>query len=186
MLDEKRSVARFLRAASIVLFVHGFAISQEPAKKPDAVNERIVGAAMTRGGAMAFLETRTDTIGGRVTGSPQSQAASELILKALKDAGFDNAHIEDYPLTSRWQRGPASGAVVSPVKQPILVGSYGWSPGTNGRVELPLIAAGVGADGKLSGDLGKLRGAAALVDLTSATDLSFPTTRALSWSGSPR
>jgi len=58
---------------------------------------------------------------------------------------------------------------VSPAKQPILVGSYG-----------------VAADGKLSGDLGKLRGAAALVDLTSATDLSFPTTRALSWSGSPR
>ena len=50
--------------------------------------------------------------------------------------------------------GRASGAVVSPAKQPILVGSYG-----------------VAADGKLSGDLGKLRGAALLVDLTSGTDL---------------
>jgi hypothetical protein len=135
--------------------------------------ERIVGAAITRGGAMAFLETLTDTIGGRVTGSAQSQAASELILRTLKEAGFDNAHIEDYPLTSRWQRGPASGAVVSPVKQPLLIGSYGWSPGTNGRVEAPLVVARVAADGKLSGDLGKLRGAAVLVDLTSGTDLSF-------------
>ncbi len=101
-----------------------------------------MGAAMTRGGAIAFLETLTDTIGGRVTGSPQSQAASELILQTLKDAGFDDAHIEDYPLTSRWRRGPASGGVVSPVKQPILIGSYGWSPGTNGRVEAPLVRHG--------------------------------------------
>jgi len=76
--------------------------------------ERIVGAAITRGGAMAFLKTLTDTIGGRVTGSPQSLAASELILKVLKEAEFDDAHIddahiEDYPPTSRGQRGPASG-----------------------------------------------------------------------------
>ena len=52
---------------------------------------RITGAALTRGGALAFLETLTDTIGGRVTGSPESRAASELILATLKEAGFDNA-----------------------------------------------------------------------------------------------
>jgi carboxypeptidase Q len=173
VLIEKWNAAQFLRTISIVLLIHGFAISQDPITKADAATEPIVGAAITRGGAMAFLETLTDTIGGRVTGSPQSQAASELILKTLKAAGYDDAHIEGYPLTSRWLRGPASGAVVSPVQQQILVGSYGWSPGTNGRVEVPLIAANVAADGQLSGDLGKLRGAAVLVDLTSGTDLSF-------------
>jgi carboxypeptidase Q len=171
--DEKWAGARLLRVVSIVLLVQGCAISQDPPRKTDAVVEHIVGAAMTRGGAIAFLETLTDTIGGRVTGSPQSQAASELILQTLKDAGFDDAHIEDYPLTSRWRRGSASGEVLSPVKQPILIGSYGWSPGSNGRVEAPLVATAVAADGKLSGDLGKLRGAAVLVDLTSGTDLSF-------------
>jgi hypothetical protein len=45
---------------------------------------RITGAALTRGGAIAFLETLTDTIGGRVTGSPQNRAASELILASQR------------------------------------------------------------------------------------------------------
>src|SRR4029079_16809444 len=73
----------------------------------------ITGAALTRGGALAFLETLTDTIGGRVTGSPQNRAASELILTTLKRAGFENAHVEEYTLESRWQRGPASGRIVA-------------------------------------------------------------------------
>ena len=51
----------------------------------DMVASRITGAALTRGGALAFLETLTDTVGGRVTGSAQSRAASELILATLKE-----------------------------------------------------------------------------------------------------
>jgi hypothetical protein len=172
-LEKWHGVRWLHRAVPIFFLVTGCAVSQEGARKPDAATEHIVGAAMTRGGAMAFLETLTDTVGGRVTGSPQSQAASELILKTLKDAGFENAHIEEYPMAARWERGPASGWVVSPVRQPILVGSYGWSPGTNGRVELPLASAAVAPDGRLRGDPASLRGAAVLVDLESGTDLSF-------------
>jgi len=105
----------------------------------------ITGAALTRGGALAFLETLTDTIGGRVTGSPQNRAASELILTTLKRAGFENAHVEEYPLESRWQRGPASGRIVAPIARPILVGSMGWVPGTAGEITAPLRDAGVPA-----------------------------------------
>ena len=36
------------------------------------------------GGASAFLQTLTDTIGGRVTGTKETRAASELILAELK------------------------------------------------------------------------------------------------------
>jgi carboxypeptidase Q len=95
---------------------------------------RITGAALTRGGALAFLETLTDTIGGRVTGSPQSRATSELILTTLKEAGFENAHFEEYPLESRWQRGLATARILTPVARPILVGSMGWVPGTSGEI----------------------------------------------------
>src|SRR5258707_11100244 len=88
---------------------------------------RIVGYAMTSGGASTFLESLTDRIGGRITGSPESRATSELILKALKDAGFSNAHFEEYEISSGWQRGPASGEVTVPVRRTLYVGSYGWA-----------------------------------------------------------
>jgi carboxypeptidase Q len=106
------------------------------------VPARITGAALTRGGALAFLETLTDTIGGRVTGSPENRAASELILATLKEAGFENAHFEEYPLESRWQRGAAAARIVSPIARPILVGSMGWVPGTAGEITAPLRDAG--------------------------------------------
>src|SRR5882762_308731 len=88
---------------------------------------RIVGYSMTRGGALAFLETLTDTIGGRITGSPEDRAAAELILKTLKDAGIDSAHLEEYNLTSTWRHGRATGEVISPVKRTLIIGSYGES-----------------------------------------------------------
>ena len=98
----------------------------------DDVHARIAGAALTRGGASAFLETLTDTVGARVTGSPQNRAASELILSALKKAGYENAHFEEYPLASRWSRGPASGRIVTPIDRRITIGSMAWVPGTPG------------------------------------------------------
>jgi carboxypeptidase Q len=130
----------------------------------DDVLARIAGAAATRGGASAFLETLTDTVGGRVTGSPQNRAASELILKTLKDAGYENARFEEYPLESRWTRGPASGRVMNPVERPIVVGSYAWVPGTAGEIQAPLVDIGSPSSNDLPPPLDRLRGAAVLVD----------------------
>src|ERR1700687_4949957 len=73
---------------------------------------RIVGYSFMRDDGMKFLETLTDTIGGRITGSPESRAASELILANLKEAGFANAHFEEYELSSTWRHGTADGAVI--------------------------------------------------------------------------
>lgn len=166
-------------AVAIALLLLDLAAIAQPPNKTDDIAERIVGAALTRGGAISFLETLTDTIGGRVTGSPESHAASDLILKELRAAGFDNAHFEDFPLEVAWQRGTASGWVSSPTKRPLYIGSYGWAPGTNGRIEVPLVTVVATPDGMFSEDgkkkedaqrldPAKLRGAAVLVTLESA------------------
>src|SRR5437763_7961461 len=127
---------------------------------------RIVGNAFVRGGAPQFLEKITDRIGGRITGSPESRATAELILKTLKEAGFDNAHFEEYTLPNTWQHGLVSGAFVIPVRRALYVGSYGLFPLTNGPVEAPLVDLGSSADGHspLPGDV---RGAAVMITLAS-------------------
>src|SRR5262249_21183374 len=79
----------------------------------EEIADRIVGAALNRRGAIGFLETLTDTVGGRVTGSPESRAASELILKTLREAGFANARLEEYSFAAGWRRGPAAARVTS-------------------------------------------------------------------------
>src|SRR5512137_2489847 len=100
-------MCRSLFILTLSLFSTTFASAQsvppKSGKASTAADEdiaHIVGYAMTRGGASSFLETLTDTIGGRITGSPESRATAELILKALKEAGLDNAHFEEYELGS--------------------------------------------------------------------------------------
>src|SRR5205814_5072440 len=108
-------------------------VSFGAAAQSQDIADRIVGASVNGRGAISFLETLTDTVGGRVTGSPESRAASELILKTLRDAGFANARIEEFRIAAGWKRGPASASVTSPVKQPLHLGSYGWAPGIQGE-----------------------------------------------------
>jgi carboxypeptidase Q len=144
----------------------GQAISASASKTDSQDLARIVGASMMSGGASKFLETLSDNIGGRITGSPESKATAELILHTLKDAGFDNAHFEDYTINPGWQHGAASGAVVSPVRRDLYVASYGWAPGTQGPVEVPVADIGGSGDGHAPLP-DRVRGAAVLVDLGS-------------------
>lgn len=127
---------------------------------------RIVGYAMVRGGAPKFLETITDRIGGRITGSPESRATADLILKTLHEAGFDNAHFEEYTVPTSWQHGPIEGEVISPVKRALYIGTYGWCPGTNGAIEVPLVDLGSSSDGH-SPLTANVRGAAVMITLAS-------------------
>ena len=143
--------------------------SQRPVQQPSKADDdfaRIVGYAMTRGGAIEFLETLTDRIGGRITGTPGARAAAELILKTLKDAGFESAHFEEYVLTSQWRHGPAIGEVISPVQRQLIIGSYGWVPGTPGPIEVPVTDFGPPGDGTATIPA-SVRGAAVIVDLRS-------------------
>ncbi|HKF24477.1 MAG TPA: M20/M25/M40 family metallo-hydrolase [Candidatus Acidoferrum sp.] len=128
---------------------------------------RIVGHSFTGNGAVEFLEALTDGIGGRITGSPGSRAAAELILKELKGAGFDNAHSEEYKLTSVWEHGAATGEVVSPVERRLIVGSYGWVPGTSGPIEVPVTDYGL-ATADPAPPLDRFKGSAVIVDLRSS------------------
>jgi carboxypeptidase Q len=127
---------------------------------------RIVGYSMTSGGASRFLETLTDNIGGRITGSPESKATSDLILQKLKDSGFDNAHFEKFEINPGWQHGPATGEVISPVRRDLYIASYGWAPGTQGAIEVPVADIAASGDGR-SALPDRVRGAAVLVDLPS-------------------
>src|SRR5262249_28290394 len=138
---------------------------QSPTQSEDEV-ARIVGFSFLRGGGIDFLEALTDTIGGRITGSPGSRQAAELVLKTLKDAGFESAHFEEYDLDSSWEHHSINGEVVSPVHRPILIGTYGWVPGTPGPVEVPVIDFGPIGNGDVP-ITSAVRGAAVLIDLRS-------------------
>jgi hypothetical protein len=156
----------------LLFFIVGSASAQiSSADKTATSNEemvsRIVGHSLTSNGAMEFLETLTDTIGGRITGSPGSREAAELIVKTLKQAGFENAHAEEYKLTSTWQHGATTGEVTSPVQRALIIGSYGWVPGTPGPIEIPVTDLGPAMIDAPAGTFDRFKGTAVIVDLRS-------------------
>jgi hypothetical protein len=149
---------------AIALYVMPGAARPQDAVEADERVGGIVGAAMARGGAYAFLQRLTDSVGGRVTGSPESEAAADLLLAALREAGLQDARFEEYAVESRWSRGRAVGRVVGPVDRPLAVGSYGWVPGTRGEVTVPLIDLGAPPGNDLPVPADSVRGAAAIVE----------------------
>jgi carboxypeptidase Q len=155
-----------LLLVAVSLCAQGTATVSTAAPVSDETIARIVGQSYMDNGAMEFLETLTDTIGGRITGSSGSREAAELILKTLKDAGFENAHTEEYSLSSVWQHGPTTGEVTAPVRRALVIGSYGWVPGTPGPIELAVSDYGPVA-GEHVTDLSTLKGSAVIVDLRS-------------------
>lgn len=168
-------------AATFLLLACAAAQTKSVDPHSPAADDRIasiMGLALSRGGASDFLETLSDSIGGRITGTSESRATAELILKTLQDAGFKNAHFEEYDLSSAWHKGQTTGEVISPVKRPLYVGTYGWVPGTPGAIEAPVVDMG-NVDGGQFSIPGAVRGAAVLVDLKSnALSTSYVAIRA--------
>lgn len=162
---------QFFAAFAVCLLGAVTAAPQSPKAARSAVAEediaRLMGYSMARGGASSFLETLTDTIGGRITGTQESRATAELILKTLKEAGFANAHFEEYELGSVWHHGPAKGEIISPVRCVLYIGSYGWVPGTPGPIEVPVVNFGAPGEGKEPRPE-LVRGAAVIVDQQSS------------------
>jgi hypothetical protein len=89
----------------------------------------LLEAALSSRGAAQLVQSLTDEAGPRLAGSAGGQAAIEWALRTMRATGFSNVHTE--PVTvPHWERGEESGAVVSPVAQPLRLTALGGSIGT--------------------------------------------------------
>jgi len=143
------------------------AADSETAKKPDrsgevrAVTKAIIDEIDKKSQLMANLEYLCDMIGPRLTGSPGLTKASNWTLEKFKQYGLANPHLESWKINRGWTRGIATGRIVVPTEQRLLLESAGWSistPGT-GPVRGPVISLGSDSLTDLAAFKGKLKGA---------------------------
>jgi hypothetical protein len=87
---------------------------------------------------MAELRHLTETIGPRLTGSPQDHAAHAWALGRFKALGLRTWQ-EAFPLAHTWTRGHASARLLGAKPKRVPVAQWGWTPGTAGRVRGPLV-----------------------------------------------
>ena len=87
--------------------------------------------------AFSWVSELTSRFGPRPAGSANERQAAEWAAARLKALGFENVHIETFPITA-WVRGPEHAELVAPSAQPLVVAALGESP--------PTPAAGVEGD----------------------------------------
>jgi carboxypeptidase Q len=85
--------------------------------------------------AMADLETLSDDIGPRLTGSENCAKAEEWMAGKMKEYGGENVHFENYTFPSRWVRGTDDFAQLSTQGQKqMTVHAMPWNPATHGLI----------------------------------------------------
>jgi carboxypeptidase Q len=97
---------------------------------PETVAAQLRDAAMA-GHDIAYSWTSelTTRFGPRPAGSANEQHAAEWAAARLKALGFENVHLEAFPITA-WVRGTESAQLLAPSVQPLVVAALGESPPT--------------------------------------------------------
>jgi carboxypeptidase Q len=122
-----------------------------PAVSSESVAVELREAAMAgHNVAYSWVSELTTRFGPRPAGSSNEQQAAEWAAARLKALGFDNVHIETFPLTA-WVRGTESAQLIAPNSQPLAAASLGESP--------PTPAGGLEADVVLFPSLDALKAA---------------------------
>jgi hypothetical protein len=101
----------------------------QPPSEMKPVTDRLA-ASVYNGPSMTTLGELADGIGGRLTASPAYVRATEWAAAKFRSYGIENVRLEPFTIPAGWQRGTASGAMLSPLSRPLYVASFGWAPST--------------------------------------------------------
>lgn len=110
------------------------------------------------------LRYLTDTIGGRVTGSPAAGRAVGWAVEALRRAGVDEVHAEKFQIPAGWSEGHTNLDILSPDPFPIRLVSIAWSsPTPDGGITTDVVDVGDGDVGGFAKAGAAAKGAIVLV-----------------------
>jgi carboxypeptidase Q len=111
----------------------------QPPSSLKPMTDRLAASIYT-GPSMATLGELTDTVGGRLTGSPAYVRSTEWAAGKFRSYGIENVRLEPFKIDAVWQRGTATGAMLAPLPRPLNVASIGWGPSTPaGGVQGPVV-----------------------------------------------
>jgi carboxypeptidase Q len=119
-----------LRLAAVLLSMAPAPLLAASPVPPEVVAAQLRDAALAGHHiAYTWVSELTTRFGPRPAGSPNEHDAAVWAAARLKALGFDNVHIESFPITA-WVRGEESAQLVAPSREPLVVAALGESPPT--------------------------------------------------------
>ncbi len=148
-----------------ILIAVAFAVGCTPSyAEEDAgtIDKKLIEAAKSSE-AMKNLSHLCDEIGPRLTGSKNLRRANEWAARKMTEYGLTNVKQELWEMPEGWERGPASARLIEPnTGVRLSIASYGWHPGTKGKVEADVVVMKAGTVKEMNEYKGKLQGAIVL------------------------
>jgi carboxypeptidase Q len=142
---------------------------------------RLIAEATGEAFAWHRLSILTDTIGPRLSGSPQLDQAIQWTLAEMKRDGLENVRAEKV-IVPRWVRGTESADIVQPAHLPLAMLGLGGSVGTSpAGIEAPLLV--VRSYEELDAHGAKARGRIVLFNVPFT---SYAETSRYRWNGASR
>ena len=137
-----------------------FAVSLLAADSPDlTMQTRIRQEGFHDSKVMETAAGLMDSVGARLTGSPNMKRANEGTMKRLQDFGLTNAHLESWgPFGRGWSYESSNVRLVSPDVAELAALPLAWTPGTNGPVRGKAVKAKIETVADLEKYKGKLAG----------------------------
>jgi hypothetical protein len=131
--------------------------AEEPVDWP--MITRIRQEGFTRSKVMETLSQLCDSIGPRLTGSPQLKKANEWTRDQLQNWGMSNAHLESWgPFGRGWSVQHAFVHLLTPDTTPLIAFPKAWSEGTNGVIRAEATKINIQAETDFEKYRGKLGG----------------------------
>jgi carboxypeptidase Q len=164
-----------IRTLSALLALSFCALSAAPARAQrgwstdDRVLRAIWDEGMRRSQLEPLAQALTDSLGPRLTGAPEQQAAHEWAASVMRGWGAE-ARVEPYGTWIGWRRGPAHVDLVAPRERTLEARLLAYSRGTDGPVAGAVVALPELADAAaFQAWLGTVRGRFVLLDADPVT-----------------
>jgi carboxypeptidase Q len=142
-MNSPRVVVLVFGCVLVPVLMGGRAMPARPAADEKssfaAADAQILAEIRAHSEAMENLEHLSDSIGQRLTGSPQLKQANDWTRDMFQKYGLANAHLEPWTIVRSWTRGTARARIVSPAQHPLTIAAAGWSPSTAGAVQGPVV-----------------------------------------------
>ncbi|SMF72838.1 M20/M25/M40 family metallo-hydrolase [Allosphingosinicella indica] len=153
---------RFRLAAAIAaIALAAPAIAQ---KAPDTpVQNRIIDQALNHSEVMQTAAHLTDSIGGRMTNSPQMREAERWTQQRFRDWGLSNVRADPFEFGRGWSIVSSSAVMTAPRRINLRAIPVAWTPPTDGTVSAQIVVAPMKEAEDFAQWRGKLSGKIVLV-----------------------
>ena len=124
-----------MRRFAVVIFLtilQPVPLSAQQLATDNSILRAIWNEAINNSQLEPMAQALLDSVGPRLTGSPQMERAQAWAIERLESWGVE-ARLENYGTWEGWDRGPSHIDLLEPRVRSLEGGLLAWSPGTDGR-----------------------------------------------------